>query len=203
MHGKVWGMTTIIGPPSLWVTINPADVNDPIAQVIAGVEIDLENFCKEDGPNLAQRAHVVTSDPFVAAKFFHVIIKAVLEELMGIQVPGQGVGKIKRKQGIFGRVNAYMGSMEAQGQGTLHLHLLVWLMDALSPTEMKAALATTEFREQVKNYIATVIKADIAGKTKEEINTIPKETSAAFSVPPDPRIADFEAKCTERTLALA
>jgi len=26
MRGKVWGMTAMIGPPSVWVTINPADV---------------------------------------------------------------------------------------------------------------------------------------------------------------------------------
>ena len=42
LRGKIWGTNLIHNPPSLWVTINPADSQDPIAQVLAGADIDLQ-----------------------------------------------------------------------------------------------------------------------------------------------------------------
>ncbi|KAF8158851.1 hypothetical protein BJ912DRAFT_1009669 [Pholiota molesta] len=37
----------VFNPPSLWITINPADTQDPIAQFIAGISFDLDNFCNK------------------------------------------------------------------------------------------------------------------------------------------------------------
>jgi hypothetical protein len=68
----------------IWITINPADTQDPIAQVFAGVEIDLDNFCNTAGPTNNQRASNVAGDPFSSAKYFHFIVKCLLEILFGI-----------------------------------------------------------------------------------------------------------------------
>ncbi|KAJ7174726.1 hypothetical protein C8R46DRAFT_816152, partial [Mycena filopes] len=40
--------------------------------------------------------------------------------------------------GILGVVNAYYGCVEAQGRGTLHCHMLIWVEGRLNPTEIKA-----------------------------------------------------------------
>jgi hypothetical protein len=47
---------------------------------------------------------------------------------------------LNRKEGIFGRVQTYVRTVEAQGRGTLHLHMLLWLKDAPCAADMKAAL---------------------------------------------------------------
>lgn len=82
----IWGMTIMKNPPSLWITINPTDTHDPIAQVLAGEDINLDEFDSTAGPDASHRALIVASDPYAAANFFHFIIRAILEELMGITV---------------------------------------------------------------------------------------------------------------------
>ena len=81
---QIWLTTAMFGPPSLWITINPLDTNDPVAQVFAGCDNDLDNFVNSDGPHQESCAVTITSDPYTASKFFHFIIQTVLEELMGI-----------------------------------------------------------------------------------------------------------------------
>jgi hypothetical protein len=135
IRAYIWGMTILRNPPSLWVTINPTDTHDPIVQVFAGEEIDLDSFDRTAGPDSAQRAKIVADDPYAAAKFFHFIVQAIFEELMGITIHRhKRVGNIERKEGIFGTLEGYIGTVEAQGRGTLHLHTLIWLRGAPTAT---------------------------------------------------------------------
>ncbi|KAG1859906.1 hypothetical protein C8R48DRAFT_714127 [Suillus tomentosus] len=43
----------------------------------------------------------------------------------------------KACEGVLGTVKAYYGCVEAQGRGTLHCHLMVWLEGGLDPNEIK------------------------------------------------------------------
>ena len=45
-------------------------------------------------------------------------------------------------------VEGYVGSVEAQGHGTLHLHMLLWLRGALTPLKMRGLLQTKGFKHQ-------------------------------------------------------
>ncbi|KAI9573285.1 hypothetical protein HD554DRAFT_2060427 [Boletus coccyginus] len=69
---------------SLWITINPSDVHDPVAQVFTGADIDLDRFVSSSGPDSQDRAARIAQDPYAAAKFFHISIQVVLEMLFGI-----------------------------------------------------------------------------------------------------------------------
>jgi len=40
--------------PTLSHPINPADIHDPIAQIFAGHEIDMDKFCTTMGPDANQ-----------------------------------------------------------------------------------------------------------------------------------------------------
>ena len=71
------------GQPSIWATINPDNIHDPIMQIFAGEDIDLDKFNKLSGPNNQTRGTNIAQDPYAAAKFFNFIVKAVLETLMG------------------------------------------------------------------------------------------------------------------------
>ena len=41
---QIWATSIMLNPPSLWITINPCDLHDPIPQVFAGENIDLDEF---------------------------------------------------------------------------------------------------------------------------------------------------------------
>jgi hypothetical protein len=44
LHSQIWSTAIYLNPPSLWVTINPCNLHDLIAQIFAGKQIDLDNF---------------------------------------------------------------------------------------------------------------------------------------------------------------
>jgi hypothetical protein len=192
IRGKIWGTNLLHNPPSLWVTINPADTQDPIAQVLAGVDIDLDHFCNMAGPDSTERATNMASDPYASAKFFHFMIGTILETLFGITKRRDG--RFDRKEGIFGFVKSYIGVVEAQGRGSLHLHLLLWLGGAPTASELRLALTTSSFREKVKDYIRETIRADLDERQTAEVLEMPKVEAVSYSRPPDPRRNDAHAE---------
>lgn len=204
IRGQIRGMNVMKGPPSLWITINPSDVGDPIAQVFAGEQIDLDDFEKTTGPNSSQRNLNIAGDPYAAAKFFHFVIAALLEELFGIKAYAKG-SHVKRKDGIFGKVASYIGTVEAQGRGTLHLHIVVWLVGSLTHVQMKEALKSEAFRAKVQRYIAANIRADLEGADKKTVLQMRRQNAVSYSRPVDPRQPNYSlaAKAAEMQLARA
>ena len=171
MRSKVWSTILLFNPPSLWITINPADTQDLIAQVIAGVDIDLDKFCKLSGPNSQECGGNIVRDPYAAAKFFHFIIWVLLETVFGIT---KTKFSIHRKEGAYGVVQAYLGAVEAQGRGTLHLHMLVWLKDAPTAKVMQEALKNDGFHQRIIDFIKATIHADIDGMDTDNLLSMPK-----------------------------
>jgi hypothetical protein len=39
--------------------------------------------------------------------------------------------------GLYGKTAAYYGAVEQQGRLTLHLHMLLWILNSLSPQEIR------------------------------------------------------------------
>ncbi len=158
LRSMIWGTVLVCNPPSLWITINPSDTQDPIAQVIVGEDINLAEFNNTAGPRAGVHAKNIAEDPYAASEYFHTVINAVLQELLGIKrVP---VGAPHRNNGIFGEVRVYVGVVEAQGRGTLHLHLLVWLKDAPTSRVMTEALKIESFRDRIQAFIRQHVRAD-------------------------------------------
>ena len=112
VRSKIWGTNLIFNPPALWITINPADMQDPIAQVFAGAEIDMDRFCNTAGPTNSERATNVAQDPFSAAKYFHFIVKCVLEILFGIKKNVRG-----RIEGFLERYKVMLGQLKLKEEG--------------------------------------------------------------------------------------
>ena len=69
----------------------------------------------------------------------------MIEVLFGITRKSNN--QIEHKEGILGMVQSYIGTVEAQGRGSLHLHMLVWLKDAPLASAMRKALGTDAFWE--------------------------------------------------------
>ena len=124
LRSQIWSTSIMLNPPSLWITINPCDLHDPIVQVFAGENINLENLWEKPGPSKERRAENMALDPYAAAKFFHFLIWTILTTLFGAEATTQC---IHSHMGIIGEMIGYFGLVESQGRGTLHLHMLVWL----------------------------------------------------------------------------
>ena len=185
------------GPPSLWTMINPSDTNDPIVQVIAGSSIDLDNFLATDGPPSDTQLVIIVADPFAASEFFHFIINAVLEELFGIKASSYQNHRIQWREGIFGRVSQYIGTVKAQGWGPLHFHVVLWLEGAPTAERMRELLGKESFRKRVERFIKTNIKAEIDGLGTQSITDIPREKAVSYSRPVDPRTDDYDSLRSE------
>ncbi|KAF8202896.1 hypothetical protein BJ912DRAFT_841759 [Pholiota molesta] len=77
--------------------------------------------------------------------------------------------------GILGVVKAYYGCVEAQGRGTLHCHMMVWLEGGLNPDEIKNKIINEgdiEFRDRLITFLDDTIS-----------NEIPNDPDANIEVP--------------------
>ena len=177
------------GPPTVWLTINPDDLHDPIAQIFAGEEIDLDKFVKHLGPDKTQRAHNLAKDGFAAAKFFHFLIQTIIKTLLGAQTSTK---RFEATKGIFGVLQGYYGTVECQGRGTLHLHILLYLKGAPSWDEMKELLKSDAFRDKIKNFMRANFRAFYEElKDKDLINDLPTDAEIAYGRPPNPDTDDY------------
>lgn len=199
IRSHIWGMCMMKGPPSIWLTINPADTQDPIAQVLTGQDIDLDNF---DPLHMQPSPVAVAADPFASAAFFHLIVNAVLDTLLGIKGRQHNL-RIQREKGILGVLDGHIGTVEAQGRGTLHLHMLLWLKGSVTSSHMKDLLTQEDFRGRVKRFIHSNIKADLPGYVGTNVLAIPKQNTIAFSRPVDPRQPRYKELSEEAELKLA
>ncbi|RDB26275.1 ATP-dependent DNA helicase pfh1 [Hypsizygus marmoreus] len=202
IRSKIWSNTVKFNPPSIWLTLNPSDTHSPIAQVFVGEEIDLKDFDPADPPNSKQRAMNIAEDPFGAAEFFHNTIRWLLTTLFRI-TGATGNKHVQRREGILGTVNAYIGTVEAQGRGTLHLHMILWLKGAPSANVMRTALQSEAFRLRIADYIKNTIRADLGGATGPEVLAMEKVPAVSYRMPLDPRTPNYAAESTRRERLLA
>ena len=143
-QSKIWSLCLKLGPPSLWITINPLDYEDPVAQIFAGEDIDMDNFVTTAGPDSVQRGINIARDPYAMAKFFHYIINVTLETLIGIKMTKS---QVVSGMGVLGEVSGFFLIVEGQGRGSLHVHMLAWLKHVPNADDMPALLQSNEFRE--------------------------------------------------------
>ena len=83
MRNEIRGLMIEKGMPSFFNTINPADVYNPIVKFLGGAEIDLNNILPEEVPNYCEQAILVAKNPFIAAKFFNIYMKAFISAVLG------------------------------------------------------------------------------------------------------------------------
>jgi Helitron helicase-like domain at N-terminus len=187
-RGQIWGTCLYLNPPSIWITINPVDIHDPVAQVFAGENIDMDRFISTCGPDSDQRARNIAKDPYAAAKFFHYIIYATLETLFGIKVIRN---RVCSDVGIFGRVSGYHGVVEAQGRGALHVHMMLWLLGSPNAAEMQSLLQGAPFRQRIIRFIEENIRAHLDAFGAEEIRSTRADSTFPYSRPPNPDDEDW------------
>ncbi len=156
LRTKIHALCFNLGLPSLFVTINPADIHSPVALYFAGIDLDLDNVISKTLGTSYERAQVIASHPVATAKFFNCLVNSILKCLV--------LG------GVLGPAKAYFGTVESQGRGSLHLHLLIWLNHNYTPMQLKEQIQQEDFRTKLLEYLEDVIKEDLdlfQGNVKE------------------------------------
>ncbi|THU84342.1 hypothetical protein K435DRAFT_611122, partial [Dendrothele bispora CBS 962.96] len=106
MREDMFSIVNCNGLPHIFLTLNPTDTNNPIAQVLAGRDIDLDKFFHELSPgseNL-ERSKIISQNPIAAAQFFHKSVTDLIEILLGT--------KRENKRGVFSEISVYYGVVE-------------------------------------------------------------------------------------------
>jgi hypothetical protein len=180
------------GLPHIFATVNPADSHNPIAQVLAGRDINLDTiFHALDGMNKEPsiRARTLAENPVAGAEFFHLMITKFLDIILGVK----RVSKI----GILGKVKGWYAVVEAQIRGSLHLHLLIWIEDApASPLDMKERInSDLEFKKKLLAWYDDIICQSFPEDTVSYLAPVgaPRQL-CVLSRPADPDSPDYKQK---------
>lgn len=139
-RNEIRAVITKCGPPTLWFTLNPCDVGNPLVPILAG-----KSHQEALSMNSFERMKLVVENPVAAAEFFHKSVEAFLEMLM---------------KGLFGPCKEYYGVVEAQGRGSLHIHFLIWLEQSLTSEIYHQLLKDhEEYRNQLCDYANSIMSA--------------------------------------------
>ena len=157
LRTQIHGLIFHQGLPSIFMTINPADIHSSIALYFAGVNLDLDEILPEKIPSTYERAQIIAAHPVATAHFFNVLISSILKCMV--------------EKGLLGPIKAYFGTVENQGRGSLHLHMLMWLDHELTPAQLKESVQNEEFRNGLLSYLEDIIKQDLSNFDYNTSNT--------------------------------
>jgi hypothetical protein len=138
---------TLFGAPIIFTTPNLADGKQPLLLVVEGQEVRLDGL-EEDSevlPKYRDMMQRLARDPVGQTVVFELIMRLFFLHVLGVRpeclqnrrrakpsAPREfctdGVAASSTAPGIFGPVLAFRGEIEAQGRGSLHPHILVWLV---------------------------------------------------------------------------
>ncbi|PPQ74673.1 hypothetical protein CVT26_005519, partial [Gymnopilus dilepis] len=137
------------GAPTLFLTLNPSDVHNPIVRILGGGFEDIDVMLDGEDLQSWRRKVYAAKNPAACAKFFDLMISTFIDVVLKY---GQD------KPGIYGYCEAYYGVVEAQGKGTLHLHMLVWLRGHISPQQLQEQLRTSpEYKERFIKWLESIV----------------------------------------------
>ncbi|EJD54966.1 hypothetical protein AURDEDRAFT_50159, partial [Auricularia subglabra TFB-10046 SS5] len=104
MRNQIRSLCNYLGMPTFFFTLNPADIHHPLFCKFAGIDVSLDERIPALLPSYHQRELLVARNPVAGAKFFHAMMTCFVEVLLGAGNPD--------KEGIFGRLRGYYGTIE-------------------------------------------------------------------------------------------
>jgi hypothetical protein len=94
--------------------------------------------------------------------FFHFMVEMFIKHVLGV---GQ------EHPGLYGNTAAYYGAVEQQERLTLHLHMLLWIMNSLLPQEIKDRIMdpNSDFQKRIVEYLKSVHVGEFMTGTMDEV----------------------------------
>jgi len=151
-RNEIRGLTLKEGTATLFLTINPADVDHPLVPLYVDGNLDYGFVGRSVELSEWRRKLLAAKNPAACALFFDKMITSFIRIILcyGREEPG-----------IYGRCKAYYGMVEAQGKGTLHCHMLIWLEGHSSPQDTKIAMLSDEvYREKMFRWLEAAIACE-------------------------------------------
>ena len=137
----------LFGAPIIFCTPNLADTKQVLLLNVQGMDIRLDDadLAAVDLPRYRDMMQRLARDPVGQTRVFELIMRLFFIHVLGVRpecvqsrrrvrtsVPREwctdGVAASSSAPGIVGPVQAFRGEIEAQGRGSLHPHILVWLI---------------------------------------------------------------------------
>ena len=152
LRNQIRGMISNRGTPTLFMTLNPSDVDNPIVRLFSGEDINLEDIARGEDMTSWRRKLLAARNPAACALFFDLMIRKFIEVILCYNEP---------EGGLYGQCDAYFGTVEAQGKGTLHCHMLIWLKGHASPQKLRDLMNESEaFKLRQFSWIESVVKCE-------------------------------------------
>jgi Helitron helicase-like domain at N-terminus/PIF1-like helicase len=159
-RSEIKGLIARYGMPAFWLTINPADLKNPLVLQLAGITYSADTL---PAAAAAIREATATSNPVAVAEFFHHTCNGIFKGLLGTDT-----GRI----GILGEVANHFGVVETNGRGMLHLHGLIWLTGNLAFRTLRDRLLQDEpFAARMIRYLQSAICQSIELCADADTNT--------------------------------
>ena len=160
MRNEIRGMIMSLGALSFFITINPADVYNPLIKLLAGDEIDIAHLLPEQVPDYHHQSLLIVKDLVLAAWFFDIYMNAFFSTILrSNERPRNEI-----HSGVLGITKGYYGTVEAQGRGSLHCHMLIWLEGGLNPAEIRDRLLNDPdgpFEKRLISYLDENIQSAV------------------------------------------
>ncbi|KAJ3549401.1 hypothetical protein NMY22_g893 [Coprinellus aureogranulatus] len=157
MRNEIRAIISQKGSPTLFVTLNPADYYNPIVTVLAKRASTETEVLALHELSTSERASIAIQHPVACAQFFDAMIKAFVKVILRF-------GRKDGKPGLFGECDAYYGTVETQGRGSLHCHMLIWLKGHLPPETLQCAITSSEqYRNRLTHWLDSIVDTGFIG----------------------------------------
>ena len=165
--------TLAFSAPLLFTTVNPADTKQPMLLVVQGSGISIE----EPLPGYREMTERLASDPAGQTFVFELLIRCFFICVLGIRPDcvgwkrgnadadrqewcTDGVAHDAMASTIFGWIRAAFGPIESQGRGSLHPHILIWLVDISIDEAIRLLARDREsFRRSIRQWMLQVAES--------------------------------------------
>jgi hypothetical protein len=73
--------------------------------------------------------------------------------------------------GLYGKTTGYYGTVELQGRLTLHLHMLLWIENSLTPQAIRDKILdpSSDFQKKMVEYLESVCTGEFLTGTMEQV----------------------------------
>ena len=184
---------TLFGSPVIFCIPNLGDTKQLLLLKVHGSEICLDDrhLVGVDLPRYRDMMRRVARDPVGQTRVFELIMRLFFVHVLGVrpeclhnrrragkQAPREwctdGIAASSSAPGIVGPVHAFRGEIEAQGRGSLHPHILVWLVGISSLELLRVLKRDTEaFSTNLANWMKATILA-IESTTQSSVQALPR-----------------------------
>ncbi len=123
---KAFSMDVFLKSAAVFVTITPSDVGTLSISVLSkNTSCDeVRSMEPEDVPSHAKRVSIAGCNPVSCAEYFEIVCNAFFANMVRFD-PGTGLPL--QGGGLFGYAKGYIGVVEPQESGTLHMHCVLFL----------------------------------------------------------------------------